>query len=439
MGRIHRRSDVPARRKWLSVRLIAMLSVMLVPFGCAVDTNPAEDLSPTPTPILSVPESVPADPRPPTTQAKPTLFAQTASLNPIGHSIYGNDEFVVQWLSLSLRTYNSDGEVVVRNRPLEGWRGDCSGIVMRTSDGRSSFFSIVDHENPAEGINPGSTEVYLTAYGPEFQPQGRVKIWEGRTDSYDGCYDSNLQRGPTTNGISATADHEWVSFTIHVDDEPISGYVAVSTWEVTYVDSRSLSALGDYVVGYDGTCSDCSAPGRLLKVIDPRTKEERTLKIGELGSAGEITRSMLGKDSSSHLLDGANLITTRDGNLLHFNIRNFQVKKVARLDDELKNWVGRVVYDANSQVAIVAGHSAFAIHRDAGKVSASPIWSTGEQYDVCAVGVGTAILSANEQLAELDIVTGDQRSFTDRYSTCPYRVFGSYGWTDEGKVFRILP
>lgn len=316
-------------------------------------------------------------------------------------------------------SHKPTGEVIATERKLS-IAHSCEPHVLTDSNGQTRFYAITTSEAPAQGINPAMTTARFTAFNENLDEDWSVVLHETPTKDFNGCSDGNGQRP-----VRATADGQHIAFNLLIGRDPKGGYASINSRQAVLLDGE-VRPVGRWIVAVD--CSNCRE--RTATLIDPATATREAWPSPQ--SDDPFVEALAQFAASKRIAHGIGndrvLIADRGTSWSVVDLPN----RTAIPRPDLRERLALNVDDSTSY-GLADGQWAY----DLNSPSDQPVWALDSRAQVCAVGDGKITILINKQLAMLDMKTGKQLAYSDRYSQCPAGTFGAYGWMANGDIISI--
>lgn len=416
-----------------STRILGVLvsASALLAAGCGSPSHTATATAPQATSSASS-ASVPtpsATPEPTSSvETSYQIFARVNATQSV-NSAFGNAQLVITRSGDVLSSWTPAGEPLGA-RQFVATEDACVGLgaysmtLATDANGVTSLFQLTKVDHPAQGVNPATSDISLTAFSSALEQEWTVPIGTVQTD------DRNC-----VGEVSATSDGAWVTFRAGNENSDAPqyyyGWVSVSTHQVK-TNPDPVRAVAERIL--QSTCLGSPCNDVRYTVINPVTGTAHSVShsygANDHNQAGGIL-DVRENHPDSTAAYGTHSLLLRDGKTVYLlDLDSFVVTQGAAEDTAGES---HLMFDPESGFAAMYG-SVFQI---APKITR--LWDFTAQMTFCSLGRGVVVVAVNHQLAELDASTGKQLAFTADYTECPAYTFGRFGWYADGTIMAILP
>lgn len=327
-----------------------------------------------------------------------------------------------------LDSYSVAGDqlgTVTFNDPAGTTHG-CGVVRTKRSDRTELALLLETVDTPAEGINPAGYTTTLLAYNADkLTPLWQATVDSGTADGNTEICSPGVWGADLAKRLSVTSDGRYAVL-------PLASTALVVDLSNGHVrtDPQAVGTLGAYVqddqIGDDNLTT-------IIRITDPSTGT----------TLGTMTDPTLLDDSDGlfDTDDGSGALATvatganpGDGDTEAVTLPGGQLRWRLTTPTGLEQIVHALDPQTHTLLVGDDGDGVYAFNEQTG----TPLWKVPAAA-LCAAADGKVFVSANEQLAVLDAMTGRQLSFDPQISSCPSAVLtGGYYVDGSGSTVTVL-
>lgn len=397
---------------------LALLVIASSP-ACSSDTS--DDSAKSTTTASSVTQ-ISTSPSISTTKAAAKPFSMVGQM-PQGESLVGHPDgvFMVETSKLTITSYTSAGERLATTsfeQPGIHSTPTCMYAPIDHPD-FPQLAALSSKETPAQGVDPGKVEYYVTLYdGKSLRQVWRTKVYE--KPGHDSTIDC-INEDPMT----ATLDTKWL---VVGDKNNNTSYIIDATTGAVRAVPNSAYTVGNYLVTKDNGSTVATLDPSTLAVLFTGNSQETSPTGMAARSIGSLTDKQWMIDSKRGMTDGGEKIIDITTGATSPGPIPKDAPFLTSQDSIFPNAASNSLY---IQGPFSRGMTAYDL------TTMQIRWTQKEVSSICGIS-DSEVAVRSYQLAILAAADGKQKAFSATPDSC-YPIFGKYMYMPTGHTFTAGP